>query len=283
MSAESSTVRAFYRSHHDAITDKRFNSPYPLRRHVHRANAAAILRHVPRGGLVVDVGAGDGALARLVAQERPDVPLVVAVDLSAPNLRAGRDAAALTGLDGRVAFVLADAEHLPLRDAAVPAVVSSHNLEHLPDFAAGARELRRVSGDRVVVGLPTCLSPAAWCLLGGDDFWRVGRRTPFAWLVGLLRVVANLRKDGVDETYGGRADIPHLWFYPWAVRRRLARARLRILAYEAPSLPIPYAGNLRPVLAVQRLLERGRRLPILRACGYGCVVVAEPAADGWDR
>ena len=30
-------VRSFYRNYHDAIQDKRLDSPYPLRRYVHRA------------------------------------------------------------------------------------------------------------------------------------------------------------------------------------------------------------------------------------------------------
>ena len=86
------------------------------------------------GRLVLDLGAGTGAATvaiRAVGGRR-----------SPPTSRPGMLAA--MGAD-RPPAVAADARALPLRSAAVDAVVAAFSINHLVDPAAGLREARRVT------------------------------------------------------------------------------------------------------------------------------------------
>ena len=80
-------VKAFYRGHHDEIFDKRFDSPYWIRRHAHRVVYDSIAGAVPAGATVLDAGCGEGVLSlRLAARGAR----VTGLDLSRPNLDAAR-------------------------------------------------------------------------------------------------------------------------------------------------------------------------------------------------
>jgi SAM-dependent methyltransferase len=104
---------------------------------------------VPSGGVVVDVGCGNGAyLSELAA--RQVAGRVIGVDMS-PGMLA---AASARGA-GNAALVTADATALPLRTASVDLALAMHMLYHVPDPLDAVHELRRVTrpGGTVVVGL----------------------------------------------------------------------------------------------------------------------------------
>jgi ubiquinone/menaquinone biosynthesis C-methylase UbiE len=273
-------VRAFYRDFHDAIQDKRLESPYPLRRYVHRALMSATLEMVRScarsGDRILDAGCGEGALVLALSTELADRNVTVTgVDISTPNVATGlarlRDSNGAPGTE----ILVADLESLPFADGSFDVVVSSHVLEHLPHFERGLAELRRVSRDVLVLGLPTCLNPCAMAILGGDSYWTISRRTPYAFFLGLGRVVGNLRGEGVDEGYVGRKDLPHLWRYPWVMRSAVEKAGFDIVRFEAPTLAIPYLPGLLPGgLRLQRNLDRLRRARGWRNLGYGSLLLA---------
>jgi len=95
------------------------------------------------GRHVLDLGAGTGAASRRVvaAGGRP-----VAVDVSVGMLRANPA--------GAGSAVVGDATRIPLATASVDGVVAAFSFNHLPDPAAGFREVARVArrGAPVVVG-----------------------------------------------------------------------------------------------------------------------------------
>jgi SAM-dependent methyltransferase len=90
-------------------------------------------------GQVLDVAAGSGALGRLL-------PAVVALDLSAAQLRHNPQAARLQG----------DAERLPFRDGAFAAAGCAFGINHFPDPGAAVAEMARVAP---LVGLLTWARP----------------------------------------------------------------------------------------------------------------------------
>ena len=84
-------VRSFYRNYHDNIQDKRLDSPYPLRRYVHRAiqdsTLESVREFVKPGARILDAGCGEGSLVLAMAGAfSQDNVSVTGVDLSEPNL-----------------------------------------------------------------------------------------------------------------------------------------------------------------------------------------------------
>ncbi len=266
-------IKQFYSNHADRIFEKRYNSPYPLRRYVHRQIYATTLKYIEAGQTVLDAGCGEGVLSILMAQQGA---IVTGVDISAPNIMAARRAADEIGLADRLTFLQGDAENLPFPNGSFDVVVSSHVLEHLPDFHRGLSEIRRVMRHKAVISLPTCLNPCAWCLLGGDIYWRFTRRTPFGLPVGMARVLwAWLRREGgVDEGYAGNKSLPHVWRFPDTMRREIEAAGFKIEQFEAGTLAFPYLAQYLPAsLSWIEWLDRWKDCPGWRGWGFGATAV----------
>jgi SAM-dependent methyltransferase len=145
----------------------------------HLAPLAAGLLHVrpePERALDIGTGLGDGAL--LIAREFPHAR-VRGVDISSEMIRRAQ---ARIGLDpeGRVAFKVADAAHLPFEDESFDLVAQ---LNTPPFFAEIARVLR----------------PAGYAVLAAS--W--GAQTPFYTPDAVLR--RGFRKAGIEEIKTGGA------------------------------------------------------------------------------
>ncbi len=265
--------KEIYRTYHDEILTKRFQSPSPIRRHAHRTQYQVFVDAVPAGSRVLDAGCGEGILSVLLAKKGCTV---TGVDISEPNIVASKAYAQSQGVADKTTFQVADLEHLPFADHSFDYVVSSHVLEHVPDFGQGARELGRVAGKQLLVAIPTCFNPAAMVLLGGDNYWTVSRHTPYAWLYGKLRVLKSLLKgeEGVNEGYAGNMALIHIRRFPWRGKKSLEAAGLNVRAYRGSSYIFPYFSFLLPV---SRLLERMAWWPVVRECGYGVTYVCDPS------
>ncbi|MGW4474480.1 class I SAM-dependent methyltransferase [Nonomuraea sp. NPDC004354] len=101
----------------------------------------------PGGGVCVEVGCGTGVHAAAV-RELGWTP--VGLDLSAGMLRHAR---------ARLPVALADAERLPIRDGAVPAVIAMMVHTDMPGYPAVLREVARIlqpGGVFVHVGVHPC-------------------------------------------------------------------------------------------------------------------------------
>lgn len=263
-------VKEFYESHADEIWKKRFDSPFPIRQYVHRTQYEALLGQVVLGGSVLDAGCGEGVIGLLLAAKGI---ASTGMDLSLPNVQVAQRMAYERGVSDLATFCQGDAEHLPFPDQSFDTVISSHVLEHLPDFDQGFRELCRVARKRVIVALPTCLNLCAFSLLGGDHgYWRWSKRSIFALPWGLVRVLIHLFGEGVQEGYAGHDELPHIWRYPWVMRRRLRHGDFSLTSFQASSLALPYFDQLLPLM---RRLDRYRAVPILRNFGYGSFAVLD--------
>jgi ubiquinone/menaquinone biosynthesis C-methylase UbiE len=266
--------KAAYHGLHDRIIEKRFNASSPIRRHAHHMQYEAFVEIVPAGATVLDAGCGEGVLSVLLAKKGC---IVTGVDLSAPNVEAAKAYAAAEGVGEKTTFLVGDVEKLPAADKSFDVVVSSHVLEHLPDFEQGARELARVARTQVVVAIPTCLNLCAMVLLGRDKYWTFSRRTPLALPYGMLRILwAFIRgEEGVNEGYAGRADLIHIWRFPKRGAERLERGGLKVERYRASSHILPYFPFLLPL---SRFSEKFVWAPVMRNFGYGTTYVCRPKA-----
>jgi len=99
-------------------------------------------------GSILDVGCGTGALLQRILARRPDVE-ARGVDLSPEMIVVARDRLG-NGVDLRVA----DAEALPLPDAAVDLVVCVDSFHHYPNAVVALAEMHRVTreGGTLVLG-----------------------------------------------------------------------------------------------------------------------------------
>jgi SAM-dependent methyltransferase len=112
------------------------------------ARVLDLVEPLPPGGVVADIGCGNGAYLAELAR-RGFRGRLAGGDLSPGMLAAARERAPAAGL------MAADASMLPLRDASVDVALCMHMLYHVPDPMAVVRELRRVTrpGGVLVVGL----------------------------------------------------------------------------------------------------------------------------------
>lgn len=265
--------KRIYSTLHDQIHSKRFNATSPIRRHAHAMQYQRFVDLVPPGSTVLDAGCGEGMLSVMLAKHGC---IVTGVDLSEPNIEACKKYGADEGVSERVTFVVGDAEHLPAADRSFDYVVSSHVLEHLPDFVQGVREINRIATKGAVIAIPTCLNPSAMTLLGGDKYWSFSRRTPYAFFYGLFRVIVAFftGEQGVNEGYAGRTDLIHIWRFPWRGKRLLQEGGLTVTSFRASSFILPYFSFLLPLT---RFFERFLAAPVLRNFGYGTTYACVPS------
>lgn len=261
--------KIIYRGCADRIFDKRYNSPNPLRRYVHRAQYQSIIDQVAVSDTIIDVGCGEGVLACLLAEKGARV---TGVDISEPNIVAARELAKRMGVEARVTFLVGDAEAAPFPDASFDTVISCHVLEHLPDFNKGLSELYRLTKKKIITALPTLLNFCSIIQVGQGSFWELSRRSALALPRGLIWALARIFSEGVDEGYMGKKELMHIFRWPWIVRRRLKHPDFVITHFEASTLSLPYFSFWLPLM---RTLDKGRAWPILRNFGYGSTVVLE--------
>jgi ubiquinone/menaquinone biosynthesis C-methylase UbiE/uncharacterized protein YbaR (Trm112 family) len=204
--------------------------------------------HLPPlgGATVVDACCGSGMDAELLARAGARV---IAVDISEGCAQRARRRAERYGLDYLV--VVADAEHLPLRDGAADIGYVHDGLHHLAEPMLGVRELARVARRGVSINEPAdALGTAVMVKLGVSQAWedsgnRVARLRP-------EEVAAELSRDGF-QVFAGR----YLMYYkhePGAVMR-LASSPLLQLAYRgavtAADAALGRWGNKLQVTAVR--------------------------------
>jgi demethylmenaquinone methyltransferase/2-methoxy-6-polyprenyl-1,4-benzoquinol methylase len=96
----------------------------------------------PRGGRILDVATGTGAVAAEVMRQH--LVAVVGLDQSEPMLRRGADRMAGRGLGERMSFVLGQAERLPFPDGSFDGLTFTYLLRYVDDPGATMAELARV-------------------------------------------------------------------------------------------------------------------------------------------
>jgi ubiquinone/menaquinone biosynthesis C-methylase UbiE len=260
----------FYSEYSDNIIVKRFESPNKLRRYVHRQQYLSFLSYIKPGTKVLDVGCGEGVLSVMMAKLGA---IVTACDISKPNI----DACIKYAKEEKIVninFSVADSEKLPFDNNSFDLVVSSHVLEHLPDFDKGLIELMRVTKKRAIVAIPTVMNLCSLVQVGRGAFWYKGKRVLFALPFGILRMLSSLMffKEGVNEFYAGNKDLIHIFRFPWIMKRKLKKLNFKLVEYEASSLCVPYFQCL---LSLIKFLDKYKTCRVLKNLGYGTTYVVE--------
>ena len=122
---------------------------------------------------VVDIGTGEGQLARVAAGLGAE--LVAGVDPTRAQLRVALERA------GGPVYLRGTADRLPFADASFDAAIACLVFEHIPDHAHGIAEVARVlePGGRFVFLLnhPLLQAPdSGWVIdhINDEEYWRVG-------------------------------------------------------------------------------------------------------------
>ena len=103
---------------------------------------------------VLEVGAGEGLVARRLLEQRPGLPMAI-LDLPDPELAANWSDIPAGGVQGSV-------EDLPFPDRSVSLVMAIEVMEHVPDPDRAIREIARVSSSDVILSVPR------------EPIWRIG-------------------------------------------------------------------------------------------------------------
>jgi SAM-dependent methyltransferase len=103
---------------------------------------------------VIEVGAGEGLVARRLLGRRPDLRMTI-LDLPDPELAANWDDIPAGGVQGSV-------EALPFPDRCADLVMAIEVMEHVPDPDRAIREIARVSAGDVILSVPR------------EPIWRIG-------------------------------------------------------------------------------------------------------------
>ena len=206
------------------------------------------------GGVVADLGAGDGATLWALEQRGLLGDTAYAVDLS------GQRVARAEGISPRIRGVVADATHVDsLADGSVDGVIASQVIEHLEDDRALAPEIAR--------------------LLRAEGWWYVGTvlRQRGAWWVYRVDGKWQLDPTHVRE-YASEADLVSALEHPLL---RIDHVKTTPLRYPIVDLALRGAASVR-VLPREALsgayarrpsLARARRLR-LRVPGYRLLEVS---------
>ena len=127
-----------------------------LSKHLHRARVAHLIGEIGRESArtgpflrVLDVGCGDGVIARRLRQQFPHASLT---GLDADEVRLARARSHCPG----VAFEAGNVTAMPYSNAAFDIVLCHHVVEHVDDDDAVLRECRRVlrPGGLLLLGIP---------------------------------------------------------------------------------------------------------------------------------
>ncbi len=153
--------------------------------------------------VVADLGAGYGWLAMAWAVHTP--VRVIAVDMDAERLEAGRRIATIMGIGDRIDWRVGRLGDLPLEDSSVDIACCIEVLEHVYGDKAAVLDLGRVSRDLILF-----TTPNKWFPVIAHD-----TRLPFChWLPVRLRVLyaAAVKRDynEIDNVFWSPADLKKL-------------------------------------------------------------------------
>jgi glycogen(starch) synthase len=197
-------------------------------------------------GMVLDAGCGPNP-ALSIALGAAASRTVVALDIGWGTVRVGREIAARRGVE--ILGIVADVERLPFRSGAFDALACDDTIEHLPDDAAGVRELARVlrTGGRAVLATPN----------------RSEARVVKAKVRDRLRGVHK-----PENAY--YCSNSHLREYTWHEFERLTRPAFRVRGRHGVGWDRGWKGKIASAVV---------RVPPLRRFSQMIVLEAEPATE----
>lgn len=131
------------------LTDQEYEDLYKHHPRVHAGtdNSKACIDAIIKdtiGQSVCDIGCGTGILLDYIRKARPELTRLTGVDFAID------DAESLDGIE----YVAAKIEKLPFKDGEFDTVICTHVIEHVLDYRAAIKELRRITKKRLIIVVP---------------------------------------------------------------------------------------------------------------------------------
>jgi len=140
---------ARFRERAPFLSDEEYEALYKHHPRVHHGtdNSEKCLSQMATdvvGISICDVGCGTGFTLGRIRDSRSDVERFVGVDFAID------DANALSGIE----YFAAKVENLPFKDGEFDTVICTHVIEHILDYKAAIKELRRITKKRLIIIVP---------------------------------------------------------------------------------------------------------------------------------
>ncbi len=184
-------------------------------------------------GLLLDLGCGTGAhTTRLAARGYP----VLAIELTRPGIRATRERLQRDQQEGLL--VVADAQHLPLRDNAIDTTWTSLLLHHFPKLGQLPAELARVTQNRLIAFEPNAQNPLSWLAFNVVN--------PIVGLSTTTRNQRSLWPGGLTKTFrraGFQIEALHYVHRPWNDAPGFMGFIRKMFTILTALLPLRYRAN----------------------------------------
>lgn len=140
---------ARFRERAPFLSDEEYEALYKHHPRVHEGtdNSKKCLERMAAdsvGTSICDVGCGTGYTLGHIRESRPDLKRLVGVDFAID------DANSLKGIE----YFAAKVEDLPFKDGEFDTVICTHVVEHVLDYRAAIKELRRITKKRLIIIVP---------------------------------------------------------------------------------------------------------------------------------
>ena len=213
--------------------------------------------HEFNGKVILEVGCGFGGYCVYLAKAGAKA---IGVDISSRAIREAKNLAKQLGVQGRVDFIIADAQFLPFKDQANEIVVCSETLEHVPNYKKAFSELVRVTtkSGYLCITVPNLLSTSLFeyivlLLIGQPQYVKKQACLEKEHIFHIFKLRALLDREDVRVIKIRSTDFLHL---PPRVRKALKISQsLKIISdriedyLEAHELPLRLFGANIGVLA----------------------------------
>lgn len=217
------------------------------------------------GGVIIDVGCGNGRYVKRLRADRPDLH-VVGLDIAAGILR-----------EVSPPVVVADAAKLPFPDHSVNGLLAMHMLYHVTDIEAGLAELARLlPADGVLIASTNALTDKGEL----DDLWSAAAADVLGTTTGTRRISLSSRfpLDTAPERLGRYFHDVHVIELPGTITVHDAEpvvAHLGSYRAWAHQAGVPFEPTLRRVRQrLNAVIERNARFDI--TCLGGVIVSSRP-------
>ncbi len=151
LSYKTDELRRYYNSIDGDIDEKAFNSDLLVQRDFQKRKTSTIVEMLANRdmGVLLDIGCGSGV--QLKELTTGSYTCAIGLDVSRNALLCAK-----SRNPERTEFVIADAEHLPFRDASIDTIVSAEIIEHLPHPELLVNDLCRIlkPGGELVITTP---------------------------------------------------------------------------------------------------------------------------------